>query len=95
MLKITAYDYSIYGGLSAELVDISPDTVIDEKDPRRPSYYKVKLRTTNLKFTKSKDEKLLIPGMVVTADIKTGKKTVMHYLLKPIIKAKDEALTER
>lgn len=95
MLKITAYDYSIYGGLHAELVDISPDTVVDEKDQRRQSYYKVKLRTTNLKFTKSRDEKPLIPGMVVTADIKTGKKTVMHYLLKPIIKAKDEALTER
>ena len=95
MLKISAYDYSIYGGLHAELVDISPDTVVDEKDQRRQSYYKVKLRTTNLKFTKSGDEKPLIPGMVVTADIKTGKKTVMHFLLKPIIKAKDEALTER
>ena len=94
-LKITAFDYSVYGGLHAQLVDISPDTVIDEKDPKRQSYYKVKLRTTNLKFTKSKDEKTLIPGMIVTADIKTGKKTVMHYLLKPIIKAKDEALTER
>jgi adhesin transport system membrane fusion protein len=95
MLKITAYDYSIYGGLHAELIDISPDTVVDEKDPRKSSYYRVKLRTTNLKFTKSKDEKPLIPGMIVTADIKTGKKTVMHYLLKPIIKAKDTALTER
>ena len=95
LLKITAYDYSIYGGLDAELVDISPDTVVDEKDSRRPSYYRVKLRTTNLKFTKSKEEKPLIPGMVVTADIRTGKKTVMDYLLKPIIKAKDEALSER
>lgn len=69
MLKISAFDYSVYGGLHAQLVDISPDTVLDDKDPKKQSYYKVKLRTTNLKFTKSKDEKTLIPTRTVFKEL--------------------------
>ena len=95
LIKISAYDSSIYGGLQAELIDISPDTVVDEKDPHRSSYYKVKLRTKSLQFTKSHQEKPLIPGMTVVADITTGSQTVLDYLLKPIRKGLADSLTER
>ncbi|PHS70931.1 MAG: hemolysin secretion protein D [Methylophaga sp.] len=92
MVKLTAYDFSIYGGLPAKLERISADTIKDEKDE---SYYLIYLRTEK-NFIDSKDGDLaIIPGMTTTVDILTGKKTVLDYLLKPILKAKHEALRER
>lgn len=92
IVKITAYDYSIYGGLDGEVVDISADSIITEEGE---SFYRVRIRTgeTNLK---RKGEILpIIPGMVASVDILTGEKTVMEYLLKPFIKTLDEAMHER
>jgi len=93
-VKISAYDFSIYGGLKANVEHISADTITDEKgDP----YYQIRVRTTEKSFLIGKHgEKLeIIPGMSATVDILTGHKTVLEYLLKPIIKAKKNAMRER
>jgi len=88
-VKFTAYDFSIYGGLGAEVENISPDTVLDE---RGNAFYLVRVRTTRANF----GEKMpVIPGMTAEVDILTGNKTVMSYLLKPILKGKAYALRER
>ena len=93
-IKLTAYDYSIFGGLEAELVQISADSIKDERDPN-VSYFKIRLRTMGTRLSKSAKEVSIIPGMTASADIITGKKTVLDYLLKPILKAKRNAFTER
>ncbi len=91
-VKVTAYDFSIYGGLPGKVERISADTL---KDERGQTYFLVEIVTpkTNL-GTKEKPLKI-IPGMVVSVDIITGKKTILSYILKPILKAKQNALTER
>lgn len=90
IVKFTAYDFSIYGGLSGTLEHIGADTVTDEKGN---SFYIVRVRTTQSGFG---DNKLpIIPGMVAEVDILTGKKSVLTYLLKPVLKAKSIAMTER
>lgn len=92
MVKISAYDFSIYGGLKAELVDISADTITNEKGE---SFYRVRLRTEETALKRKGEVLPIIPGMVATADILTGHKTVMEYLLKPIIKTVSESMHER
>jgi len=92
MIKLTAYDFSIYGGLPAKLERISADTITDEKEE---SFYLIYLRTDKNYIDSSKGMLDIIPGMTTSVDILTGKKTVLDYLLKPILKAKNEALRER
>ena len=92
IIKFTAYDFSIYGGLEAKLVRISADTITNEEDE---SFYLIYLRTEQNFIKSSMGELGIIPGMTVTVDILTGEKTVLDYLLKPILKAKNEALRER
>lgn len=93
MVKLTAYDFSIYGGLEAKLEHISADTITNEED--KINYYQILLRT-NKSFLEKNGEKLsIIPGMNADVDILTGKKTVLEYLLKPILKAREKALRER
>ncbi len=91
-VKVTAYDFSIYGGLSGKVERISADTL---KDERNQTYFLVEIVTpkTNL-GTRDKPLKI-IPGMTVSVDIITGKKTILSYILKPLLKAKQNALTER
>jgi adhesin transport system membrane fusion protein len=93
MIKITAYDFSIYGGLTATLEQISADTITNEEGE---SFYQIRVRTKR-SFLLAKDGKTLpiIPGMVAEVDVLTGKKTVLDYLLKPILKARQKALRER
>jgi len=92
IVKLTAYDFSIYGGLDAELISISADTFEDQEGN---SFYQVKLRTDETEL-KRKNEILPIEiGMIASVDILTGKKTVMQYLLKPFIKTLDNAMNER
>jgi adhesin transport system membrane fusion protein len=88
-VKVSAYDFSIYGGLDAELFDISADTLLDEEGG---SYYRIRLRTGDSTLG---EDKPIIPGMTATVDILTGEKTVLQYLLKPIIKAKQNAMREK
>ena len=90
-VKVTAYDYSIYGSLPAKLEDISADTITDEKGEK---FYRIRLRTDR-NYLGSEDKPLpIIAGMTVQTDILTGKKTVLDYLLKPILKARERALRE-
>jgi adhesin transport system membrane fusion protein len=94
LVKITAYDYSIYGGLEGEVTMISPDTIQDEVK-RDVYYYRVYIRTGSNHLTNKQGKDFpVFPGMIATVDIKTGSKTIIDYLLKPLNKAK-EALRER
>jgi len=92
VVKVTAYDFSIYGGLKGELVDISADTISNEKDE---TFYRVRIRTPDTHLIHRGDRLEIIPGMVASVDILTGKKTVMEYLMKPLIKTLDSAMRER
>lgn len=91
MVKVSAYDYTIYGGLPAKLIYISPSTIVDDQDE---TFYVVRLETER-PFLGDDQKMPLIAGMTVSADILTGKKTVLQYLLKPITRARERALTER
>ncbi|MEN0582277.1 HlyD family type I secretion periplasmic adaptor subunit [Phytobacter palmae] len=91
-VKFTAYDYTIYGGLKGKLEQISPDTVTD-KDGK--SFYIIRLRTDKNHLGTDEKPLLIIPGMVASVDIITGKKTILAYLLKPILRARAEAFRER
>jgi adhesin transport system membrane fusion protein len=92
MVKISAYDFSIYGGLPAKVEQISADTIQNTKEE---SFYKVKLRTESNAIVYRGEKLPIIPGMTATVDILTGRKSVLDYLLKPILKARQNALRER
>lgn len=94
-VKLSAYDFSIYGGLEALVENISADTITEEKNGRTESYYLVQVRTKTGAFSASEKKLPIIPGMLSTVHIRTGKKTVMDYLLKPVLKARYEAMRER
>jgi len=95
MVKITAYDFSIYGGLEGKVEHIGADTKIDEQQSRDSSYYEIWVRT-HQKFVEKDGRQLrIIPGMTATVDILTGEKTIFNYIMKPILKAKQVALRER
>ncbi|AHF00364.1 secretion protein HylD [Thiomicrospira aerophila AL3] len=88
-LKFTAYDFMIYGAFDAKVAHISADTITDEKDE---TYYLVRLQTDDSLIPANM---VLIPGMTVQVDILTGKKSVLDYLLKPVLRATSNAMTER
>lgn len=92
MIKVSAYDFSIYGGLPGKLESISADTIEDKKGD---FYYLVKVRTGETAIRRNDEILPIIPGMIVVADIIIGKKTVLDYILKPVMKARQNALTER
>ena len=89
IVKFTAYDFAIYGGMTAEVMNIGADSVVDEKGN---AFYLVRVRTHKASLGANLP---IIPGMVAQVDILTGKKTVLSYLVKPILRAKANALTER
>jgi len=93
MIKFTAYDYTIYGGLKGKLEQIGADTVMDEE--KKNTFYIIKLRTDRSHLGTDDKPLLIIPGMVASVDIITGKKSILSYLLKPIIKSRAEAMHER
>lgn len=91
-VKLTAYDFSIYGGLKGTVEHISADTFTDE---RGDSYYTIRVRTGERSLKTTSQAFKVIPGMQVEVDILTGKKTVLDYVFKPLLRAKMNALTER
>ena len=91
-VKFTAYDYAIYGGLSGKVVLISPDTIKDEKGD---TFYEVKIQTDKSYLTRNGKQLKIMQGMTVKADIITGRKSVLDYILKPILKTKQYTFTER
>jgi len=90
LVKFTAYDFATYGGLDATLEHISADTVLDDKGN---AFFLVRVRTLSTSI--GTQQFPIIPGMVAEVDILTGKKSVLSYLLKPILRAKAKAMTER
>ena len=91
-VKISAYDYAIHGGLIGKVVNISPDTVTDKQEN---TFYLIHI-VTDKNYLGSKTHPLnIIPGMTASVDIVTGQKTVMQYILKPILKSKQYVFSER
>ena len=95
IVKITAYDFSIYGGLEGQIVEISADSIVDKNDKNQKSYYKVVIKTERNYLEKNKQKLPIIPGMITTVDIITGKKSILDFIMKPILKTKANALHER
>ncbi len=95
-VKLDAYDYTIYGMLNGELTYISPDTLREEAAREEIKYYRGIVRTKGSKLRNPRSEKIeIIPGMTASVEIKTGQRTVMQYLLKPLTKSLSESLHER
>lgn len=93
-IKISAYDYAIYGALEGEVISVSPDSIRDEVDPQL-QYYRVYVAADDFSLANANGTRFPIsPGMVATVDIHTGARTVLQYLLKPLNRAR-EALRER
>ncbi len=92
VVKLSAYDFAIFGGLHGVVENISADTILDEEGN---SFYLVRVRTDKNHLGREEAPLPIIPGMQATVDIITGKKTLLDYLLKPILKAKQNALRER
>lgn len=93
VVKLTAYDFTIYGGLDAELEQISADTI---QDKQGNSFYLIRVKTLKNGLKDPRGEDLpIIPGMIAQVDIITGKRTVLDYLAKPFVKARYSALRER
>ena len=92
VVKFSAYDFSIYGGLDGEVVHISADTLTDQKEN---TFYTIRIKTQKNYLGDETKPLKIIPGMTVNVDIITGKKSVMDYILKPILKTKQYSFTER
>lgn len=92
MVKFTAYDFAIFGGLKAHLEHISADTLLDSHSE---AFFLIRLRTEHNYLGKKSKPLPIIPGMTVNVDILTGKKSVLDYLLKPLKRAQEKALRER
>jgi adhesin transport system membrane fusion protein len=92
IVKFSAYDFSIYGGLTGEVVHISADTI---KDKKENTFYTVRIKTDKNYIGSIQKKLKIIPGMTVSVDILTGKKSVLDYILKPILKTKQYSLSER
>lgn len=92
VIKLSAYDYAIYGGLKGFVEHIGADTIVDNKGE---SFYRVRIRTEHAHLGKDDKSLPIIPGMTAQIDVITGKKTVLEYLLNPVLRAKERALRER
>lgn len=93
MVKISAYDFSVYGGLHGTVEHVSADSIVDDK--KGLSYYKVLVRTKVASIEHLGKAYPIIPGMTATVDVLTGRKSVLDYLLKPVLKAREKAMRER
>lgn len=91
-VKFTAYDFAVYGGLKGTVTHVSADTILDDEGN---SFYLVRIKTDKSYLQRDGKKFDIMVGMVTTVDILTGKKTIMDYIIKPLMKAKEGALTER
>ena len=92
-VKVTAYDFSIYGGLSGRVAQVSADSIYDEVE--RQAYFTVVIETDRSYLAVGKKRLPITPGMICDVEVMTGRKSVLSYLLKPVLKARSQALTER
>ncbi|MFN7124474.1 MAG: HlyD family type I secretion periplasmic adaptor subunit [Allorhizobium sp.] len=93
IVKVTAYDFSIFGGLEGEVTNVSADSIVDKE--KGETFYLVHVKTDQSELMRDGKSYPIIPGMVASAEIMTGRKTILSYLMKPINKAQSVALTER
>jgi adhesin transport system membrane fusion protein len=93
LVKITAYDFSIYGGLTGRVEQVSADSIYDENE--KQAYFNVIVRTDKAYLVAHGRRLPITPGMITNTEIITGRKSVLSYLLKPVMKARSEALRER
>lgn len=93
VVKVTAYDFSIYGGLDGKVTNISADSIYDEVE--REAYYIVMVETERAFIEKNGRKLPIMPGMVCDVEIITGSKSILSYLFKPVLKALGQAMTER
>jgi membrane fusion protein, adhesin transport system len=93
LVKVSAYDFSVYGGLPGKVVQVSADSIYDEAT--KQAFFTVIVETNRSYLSAGPKRLPITPGMICTADIMTGRKSVLDYLLKPVLKARDEALRER
>ena len=93
LVKITAYDFSTYGGLDGKVVQVSADSIYDEVE--REAYFIVIVETEKAYLDKIGRRLSITPGMMTDTQIITGRKSVLSYLLKPVLKARSDALRER
>lgn len=94
-VKLDAYDYSIYGVFHGEVIYISPDAITEETRQGEQVYYRVQVKLNDINLPRHGKPIEIQPGMTAGIDIRTGSKTVLHYLTKPITKAFSESLRER
>ena len=92
-VKVTAYDFSIYGGLRGRVQQVSADSIYDEAE--RQAYYTVVVETDRSYITKNGKRLPIVPGMICDVEIITGRRSILNYLFKPVNKALDRAMTER
>ncbi|MET4774007.1 HlyD family type I secretion membrane fusion protein [Bradyrhizobium elkanii] len=98
VVKISAYDSSVYGSLKGKVERISADTIVDdkaEKTERQETFYRVMVRTDKNHLGTEQHPLPIIPGMVTTVEVLTGEKSVLDYIVKPARLLRDEALRER
>jgi adhesin transport system membrane fusion protein len=93
LVKVTAYDFSVYGGLQGRVVQVSADSIYDEQ--AREAYFTVVVETDRSHLMSGGRQLPITPGMMCDVEIITGRKSVLAYLLKPVLKARSEALRER
>jgi adhesin transport system membrane fusion protein len=92
VIKIDTYDYARYGGIDGEVVTVAPDSTVPENGA---PYFKVVIRTEKPYLGEVEENLAIAPGMGATVDIHTGTKSVMEYLVRPVLKLKSEAFRER
>ncbi len=92
VVKLSAYDFAIYGGLEGRVETIGADSITND---RGETYYLINVRTAGRTLKRNGEELPVIPGMVAAVDVRTGEKTVLSYLMKPLTRMRDSALRER
>ena len=93
LVKVTAYDFSTYGGLEGRVVQVSADSIYDEAE--RQAYFNVIVETSRSYLIATGRRLPITPGMITDTQIITGRKSILSYLLKPVMKARSDALRER
>ena len=94
-VKLDAYDYSIFGAMTGNVVYISPDTLMEQTPKGEEPYYRIQIKITGAEFSGRRDEIVIKPGMTASVDIKSRQRSVLSYLTKPLTKTFSEGLGER